>query len=384
MGGPDHNGIVAAGVSRARSAEKALAEALAGLDLAGTAFLLLFIPETLPPAAVAAALQAQAPGVTAFGCTTAGQITERGYENEALLALAFPARHFRCASLRITPGLAPSISQIAEDVRGTNSRFASAPGWNRFALMMADGLGKQEDMLVAALEAGLNGVPVFGGSAGDGLAFERTHVLQGGQVHPDAALLILVETDLSFVGLGFDHFLPTERRMVVTAARPEARIVSELNGSPAAREYARLIGCAPDALGPEIFAGNPLLVRNGSTFHVRAVQEVTEDGALVFLSAIDDGIILTLGRGIEILETLRDGLAVTDPGQRAPGFILGFECILRKLEIEQKGLSDAVSQILSRAQVRGFSTYGEQHRGAHVNQTFVGVAFFPPATVAAR
>jgi hypothetical protein len=53
---------------------------------------------------------------------------------------------------------------------------------------------------------------------------------------------------------------------------------------------------------------------------------------------------------------------------------LGFDCILRRLEAEQKQKSLDVSQVLKRHGVVGFSTYGEQYRSMHVNQTFTGVA----------
>ncbi len=80
----------------------------------------------------------------------------------------------------------------------------------------------------------------------------------------------------------------------------------------------------------------------------------------------------------EILRTLRAGLAVRDARGRHPDFILGFDCILRKLEIEQKQLSAPVSEILCSERVYGFNTFGEQHGGVHMNQTFVGIAFFEP------
>jgi hypothetical protein len=87
---------------------------------------------------------------------------------------------------------------------------------------------------------------------------------------------------------------------------------------------------------------------------------------------------LTLGRGKEIIRTLETGLAVSDKDGEAPDFILGFDCYLRKLEIERKGLDGNASEQFRLHRVVGFSTYGEQHLGVHVNQTFVGVAFFRP------
>lgn len=55
--------------------------------------------------------------------------------------------------------------------------------------------------------------------------------------------------------------------------------------------------------------------------------------------------------------------------------ILVFDCILRRLELEQDGLADQAGGILARHNAIGFSTYGEQFDALHVNQTMVGIAF---------
>lgn len=212
--------FVQVAVSRATDAEAAVREALAEIDLPETCFVLAFLPDGLSLEAVAGALEAGAGGVPVFGCTTAGTITTEGYETEALLLLAFPRAHFRCASMLIAPLKPMSMKSIASELRTHAARFRRTAGWNRLALIFADGLSKQEDLLVATLEAALGEVPVFGGSAGDNLAFRETFVLHEGRFHTNAALLLLLETDLGFQGLGFDHFLPTDQQMVVTEALP--------------------------------------------------------------------------------------------------------------------------------------------------------------------
>lgn len=366
------------GVSHATSPGAAVREASRGFVADATCFVLVFVPDRLEPGAVARELASALPSTTVFGCSTAGQITPQGYENGALVMIAFPKRHFRCSSTLIKPLQPASIERTAAQARMLASRFPRTANWKRVALVFADGLSKQEDLLVAALNAGLGDVPVFGGSAGHGLAFDETFVLHDGTAHSDAALLVLLETDLCFKGLGFDHFLPTAKRMVVTKAVPEERLVLEINGAPAAKEYARYVGCQVSELSPKVFAENPVLVRNGKSWHVRAIQQVADNGGLWFLSAIDDGLVLTLGQGTEILETLETGLDNRGHEGRSPDFILGFDCYLRRLEIEQNDLVADASEILRKHRVFGFNTYGEQHLGVHVNQTFVGVAFYPP------
>lgn len=372
---PKHVGV---GRSRAPNPAAAAAEATTGFAVADTRFVLAFVPARLDAAATASALHESLPGVPFFGCTTAGQITTLGYETDALLVLAFPKANFRCASVLFEGSDPVSTEAVAERARRNAEKFRRTAGWHRLALLLCDGLSRQEDLLISVIETALDGMPIFGGSAGDGLKFDRTCVLHDGKAHADASVLLLVETDLEFQSLGFDHFLPTDVQVVITDSDPGKRIAREINGSPAAREYARLVGCPVERLSPKVFAENPMLLRHDRKYYVRAVREVAEDQSLSFLAAIDDGLVLTLGKGKEIVETLESGLNVHGGNDCAPDFILGFDCVLRKLEIQQKRLAKQVSGILRKNRVFGFNTYGEQRSGVHMNQTFVGVAFFEP------
>ncbi|MCF8481952.1 MAG: FIST C-terminal domain-containing protein [Rhodospirillum sp.] len=380
--GPDLSALPAEAVlvvcSHETDARAAVAEIRAGIGESKPSFVLLFVPATFDRTALAAALREGMTSTEVFGCTTAGQITPEGYENNALLALAFRREHFRVASALVDSAAPVDIAQVVTQSRRLVDRFPSSYGHRRLALVFMDGQSKQEDVLVAALAQGLRDIPVFGGSAGDGLAYGETLVLHGGSFHKAATLLLLLETDLSFKGIGFDHFTPTDSRMVVTRAVPEERLVLELNGNTAAVEYARLVGVPVAELSPIVFSENPVLVRNGNNYHVRAIKRVRENGGLSFMSAIDNGLLLRLGRGKEILRTLDGGLTIQGDLGENPDIILGFDCVLRRLEIENKGLRSEASDNLRAHRVVGFNTYGEQHLGVHVNQTFVGVAFFGP------
>ena len=371
--------FVGVGLSHADDACTAMAEAARALDLREACFVLALVPERLGRRAVLDAVARHLPGLPVFGAVTPGQITPDGYDDTALLLIAFPRRHFRCASMVVAPLQPLSIGEITATVRHHADRFPRTAGWNRLALGFADGTAKQEDLLISTLVGALEDVPVFGGSVGaSGTGDAGGFVLHGGTFRENAALLLLIDTDLEFHGVAFDHFLPTDRRMVVTHALPEDRLVIELNGAPAAREYARLVGCAPEALSPRVFAENPALMRQNRSYHVRAIHLANPDGSLSFLCSVDDGLLLTLGRGKEIVSAVEAGLDLQGGRGARPDFVLGFDCILRRLEIEQKGLSDQVSEVFRRRRVLGLNTFGEQYRGLHLNQTFAGVAFFDP------
>ena len=87
---------------------------------------------------------------------------------------------------------------------------------------------------------------------------------------------------------------------------------------------------------------------------------------------------MTVGKAQDIVTHLDSELSRLRAENGAPAMVLGFDCMLRRLEAELLKKYHAVSDLLSRNRVIGFSTYGEQYHGMHVNQTFVGIAFHEP------
>ncbi|MGB0914176.1 MAG: GfdT protein, partial [Phaeobacter italicus] len=61
-----------------------------------------------------------------------------------------------------------------------------------------------------------------------------------------------------------------------------------------------------------------------------------------------------------------------------PDIILTCDCVLRRIEAQQKQLSPQISALLASHRAVGFCTYGEQVNSMHVNQTLTGVAIYPP------
>lgn len=320
------------------------------------------------------------PDTRVIACTTAGEISSDGYTEGAILAIGLPRRLFSVEAMLVRP-----LSQIdPHTLQSDVIRMRSTATWqargqeHQFAFVLIDGLSLKEDQLMAALVPALGTVPLFGGSAGDGTRFEKTLVALDGKVHQDAAVLTIVRTVCPVRIFSLDHLTPTDQRMIVTEADPSRRIVSQLNAEPAAREYARVLGKDCEQLSPFTFAAHPLVVRFGGRHHVRAIQRVTAEGNLVFFSAIDEGLVLNVAEPVDMarhLDRALSGLAVAG----RPEAILACDCILRRLEAEQKQMTRRVSDVLAAHRVVGFSTYGEQYRSMHVNHTMTGVAIYAPA-----
>ncbi len=314
------------------------------------------------------------------GCTTAGELTGAGYADDQIVAIGFPQKWFQARTI-LLPDLDDFDALALNErlIRNRNELARNAPGWpSDFTFLLVDGLSTKEDELTSQLSMGLGPVPFFGGSAGDGTDFERTFVLHGGKAHSNAAVLIQVRSLCPIRVFKTDHLIPTQVRMVVTGADPARRLVHEINAEPAAREYARMLGKDPEQLTTFTFAAHPVVVQIGDQHHVRSIQKVADNGDLVFFSAIDEGVVLTFAEPENMITHLkREIAALTQPA--TPDVIIACDCILRRLEAEEKQMAGEMSHILKENRVVGFSTYGEQINAMHVNQTLTGVAIYPPA-----
>lgn len=317
-------------------------------------------------------------GVQVVGCTTAGEIGPAGYLEHSLTGASFPVGSFSAVSGRIELLQQFKIADgqaFAQDLlQSMESRAPQADADNSFALLLIDGLSVREEPATRALQSALGSLPLFGGSAGDGLDFGQTQVYFEGGFHTDSAVLVLVTTPLPFRIFKIQHFLPTEQRLVVTAADAAHRIVSEIDGWPAAEAYARLVGTDVKDLDPLHFAASPVVVLIDGTNYVRSIQKANPDGSLTFFCAIEEGVVLRVARGIDLVENLEQAFAGIRAAIGTPQLVLGCDCILRKLEIVQHGLVDRVEAVFRDNHFIGFNSYGEQYGGVHVNQTLTGIA----------
>ncbi|MEC8630223.1 MAG: FIST N-terminal domain-containing protein [Pseudomonadota bacterium] len=319
---------------------------------------------------------------TVLACTTAGEIGNAGYEEDQIIAIGFPRDRFATAALLVAPlDDLNHQGEVDQVIRARLKLAGASPQMeNEFAFLMVDGMSMREDELTSMLSSGLGGVPLFGGSAGDGTQFQSTRLSLNGVTYSNAAILSLIRTTCPVKVFSLDHLAPTEMRMVVTEADPSRRVVRRINAEPAAAEYARMLGKDPNQLDQFTFAAHPVVVRLGDRHHVRAIQQVTPEGELVFFSAIDEGMVLTLAEPQHLAEHLDQGLSQIAGGDQ-PDMVLACDCILRRLEAGQKQMSRDVSEVLKKHNVTGFGTYGEQIGALHVNHTMTGVALYPPTSV---
>ena len=367
------------GCSQSRDPYEAARELRESIYQPDSALVLFYASSEYDLEALAAALEEHFGGVPLLGCTSCGEITPRGYLRGALTGVSISSPSLVVETVRLDRLSGFEISDGARAARsaieGLEARGLSPRGDNTFGFLLIDGLCRREEAVVSSLSRGLGDIQMIGGSAGDGTRFAQTHVYHDGAFHTDSAVFSLVNSDHPFSVFKTQHFVKTDTRMVVTAADPDNRTVTEINGVPAGREYARLVGLENVAeLSETIFATHPVVVRFGGELFVRSILKVNEDESITFACAIDEGIVLSLAEPVDLVDNLSSAFEEVRSRLGPPKVVLGCDCFFRLLEIDQRGLFDSVSEILTENNVVGFSTYGEQFNSMHVNQTFTGVA----------
>ncbi|MDY6951805.1 MAG: FIST N-terminal domain-containing protein [Thermodesulfobacteriota bacterium] len=312
-----------------------------------------------------------------IGCTTAGEISSKGYQEGGITGASLSSPELTVHSHTISPLSRFTLSharELADAIRRELSLSRKFERETMFGLLLVDGLSMLEEQVVSALHNQFEGIPMVGGSAGDDLRFKTTAVYSDGRFLSDAALFTLVETTLPFLIFKTQHFEPTDTKMVITEAEPHKRLVAEINAEPAAEEYARVLGLEVGELNPTVFSEYPLMLKVGDEWYVRSIQRANKDKSLTFYCAIELGLVMTLAKGVDPVTDLKEKLEALFLEIPNPQLLIGCDCILRKLEIVEKGMQGQMAQLLKDLNVVGFSTYGEQFESIHVNQTLTGLA----------
>ncbi len=358
------------GTSTKSDANEAVCELASQIKQPNTQVCLAFFSDEYDPQQLGQALKEHLPGPV-IGCTTAGQLSEVGFQRGGISGASLASDELSVVPYLIHPlsSQTEQVDRIAEEVQ---KRISSAE-LSAFGFLLVDGLSMKEETLISALYMSLGYVPIIGGSAGDSLKFKQTFVYYDGRLYQDAAVFSLFLTSLPFHIFKHQHFQPTSTKLVITAADPGKRLVKEINGEPAVEAYAELVGKTVDKLDATVFSQNPLMLRIGDDYYVRSISNIEPDGSLKFFCAIDTGLVLTLGKGVSAVEALSHDLQKIKQDMADPQIIIGCDCILRRLEMEQHGIDSDIGQVFAQNRVVGFSTYGEQFNSVHVNQTFTGI-----------
>ncbi len=334
-------------------------------------------------AQIVSIMSEQNPNVKFCGCSTAGEVTPDGMQDHGFITILLPARYFRVQTLILQNVASLGMETIARRTADARVKFTDSLGTDSdkhqlFALNLIDGLSYSEETVTVAIDRGLDGIPLIGGSAGDDLQFESTWQISNAQVCNSAAVLTLIHCTLPCQVYTNNNFVPTQHKLVVTEADPDRRLVSELNAEPAAVAYANAIGMEPQNLDAGSFASYSVIVRFGGQHYCRSIQQLNGDQSLTFFCAIDNGLVLTMARSEGMVASSRQAIEELEESIGPIDILFGFDCIYRKLDAQNRQTTHRIANLYREKHFVGFNTYGEQFNSMHINQTFTGVAIGMP------
>jgi hypothetical protein len=308
-------------------------------------------------------------------CTTAGEITsELGYTNGGIAAATIKGCQ---AKLLTVTGISSDSSAIDRVVHGAGQYVTALDAeQSAIGLLVVDGLCRREESVIERLQSAMPAVPIVGGSAGDACQFKQTLIYADGRFQSDSASLLVLSGDFTAIAFQTHHFVSSGFRVVATEVDAASRRLIRLDGIPAATRLAQVLGCPVETITTDWLATRPLMLKFGDTLFVRSVSAMHPDGCLSLYCAIHEGEILHVGKAGEIVDTTGSYFEALRHQQSTPDLVLGFDCILRRMELALRGRTAEMNRMLTHVPFIGFSTFGEQFNGQHVNQTMTGVALW--------
>lgn len=359
------------------AAREAVRAALQGLDGRQPSVGFLFAS---PAHDLGRALRAarEASRANIIGCSTAGEITERGLTHGGL-ALLLVASDTIAAHAGFSLGLRNNARSVADRLdHGLTAagKVAAADGRPHLtSVVLTDGLAGTGERLIDDLHGrAKTGAQIVGGAAGDEGKFLRTIVGADAQTARDAAAALHV-FDTTRWGVGVDHGLrPTSERMRVT--RATGNVVHELDGRPAFSAYqehaaTRGVDLAPQRASAYLI-GNELGVHSFDKIErVRAPLSAGSDGSLSCAAEIPVGSMVSIldGEPDSMIHAARAAAteAKQNLGERHAAGVLLFDCVCRGMILKGKFQREieAVRSTFGDVPVAGFLTYGEiaRYRG---------------------
>lgn len=354
--------------SSATSAEQAVAEIQSQANGVSAKGMVFFASPSYDPSQLAAGLQEAFPEVPNIGCTTAGEIVSGKMLSGSLVVMLFGDDVLDDFAIEAVENLKQE-NNVAAAFDHLGNHFSTPVAemdiQKYVGLVLVDGLSGAEELLMDEI-GNLCDMSFIGGSAGDDLKFEKTHVFVNGKALSNAAVLGIMKLKNGFDILKTQSFCSTQTTLTATQVNEAERRVVSFDGKPAVEAYSEALGCSADE-AENRFMHNPVGLMVGEEPYIRSPQRF--DGQdIVFYCNIKEGMTLEVMESKDIVEDTRKALEAKLDELGPVSGIIDFHCILRTLELREKNQCDAYGELFSSVPTIGFSTYGEEYIG-HINQT---------------
>ncbi|MBM5572532.1 MULTISPECIES: FIST signal transduction protein [Deefgea] len=308
-------------------------------------------------------LRQQFPDSALLGCSTAGEISVDGVDDNSCVITAIHWPHG-------VPRTAVTQLTNMEDSEAAGQRLAAILGQQALAgvLVLGQGVNINGSALVQGLASGLvEGVPIMGGLAGDGSAFGQTVVLSNDGVASNTVVALAIPVGVQIGHGSFGGWKPFGPARKVT--RSSGNILFELDGEPALEVYKRYLGEYAAQLPSSglLFPFEMLGQDHSAVGLVRTILGIDEvNGSLILAGDIQvDGYLRLMHASNDALVEGAEAAANAAQkmvGQVGQGLGLLVSCVGRKLVMggrvdeEIEAVGDVFGQHVTLA---GFYSYGE-------------------------
>lgn len=304
------------------------------------------------------------PAAIRIGCSTAGEISSQGVQEKTCVITA----------IRLEKGTLKSFAAPLNDMSDSGAagdRLGEALKAPDLRAVMVFGPGVRING--SALAHGLatqvgNGIPITGGLAGDGTAFEKTQTLGAGGIKENQAVAVGFYGDAIMIGHGsyggWDPFGPLRK---ITGS--DGNMLYELDGEPALEVYKRYLGKHAEEL-PASGLLFPFSMQDGKSDPqglIRTILGIDKaTGSLTLAGEIDpDGYLKLMHSTTDKLVNAAEAAAEATSNMCAVGaesLAVLVSCVGRKLVMGDRVDEEveAVSHVFGKGTtLAGFYSYGE-------------------------
>ena len=235
---------------------------------------------------------------------------------------------------------------------------------------------KKEELLMGMLEQRQDLTLVGGGANDPEPDFAKRSALLhvDGQVTNDAVLIALLRTDAPWAALRSHWYHPTGETLQITKVDSTYTRALEIDGRPAAKRYADILGVTVDDLEfgkPRGFATRPTALKVGREYFLRSPWKPLDDGSILFANLLEEGSELEIMQIGDMAGMTRSFLVDELPRRvPLPQAALFFHCDGRKWFATATGKLDELSATFQAAPpCVGFNVNFEIYCGFHINTT---------------
>lgn len=275
-----------------------------------------------------------------------------------------------------------AVQQALQMLRRTNETLDPE---RHVGMTIFDGkCGVEESFCIGSAVAAPQ-IRFVGGAVATEIASDRRpFVFSDGQALIDTAAVVLLESQIPFHAVTSAHLMPTTIKTVVTSVTSGGRLITELDGRPAALRFAELIESLGERLDSKAPSEYSFARYVDNMPYVRSMTQVDESG-IHLASGVEPGHVLRVMRPGDLIGTTQRDLAIA--AERVGGTMsafVAFSCIGRHWEAAARGITHDLADTYALYPTIGSWSFGEQTGMLLVNHTLTGLALGEPTPTPGR